>query len=530
MQDSFYLTETPRSEAAVFGRKSIPAIEFDPDVSRGLCARGNYCQELISHKDRVFRAKIGTSFFSANKVARELSEAMLSGSCKRVAILLDGSLTLEETEKALALADKLGTKLVAPLPAEDMAIAPFKNKFSFDAISKATTNVVVGDAFTLCPTIARLLHDARSLGRRNTMVAIDTVPGRTGWFAHPELIAPVGKVPMLLDAISSIISGGSIDELPLSELGVNAGDLSWAVDAIKSASGNGNIIFTPGWHFVDPFAVAAAAQRLAEIANIGFAAIPIATNSRGIYRLLAAAKCDIAGTYAAIRSGEIDALLAFDCDPTEALPGIEIPKIFGLTGQLHTTGYDIATHFIPSTYLFEKKGRILGTEEDIIKLDQNSVGLEISGAGAIIDSIFGGVIPVSPDLELMVAEPIEVGSGPVANSGIPKGDIIAFGHGNVLHHGDGRYTRRMDFPFLRAQLDLTAAELPKSLAEKLGLVEGDKIKITGYHGEAVLDVKIAEWLSDGTILVPMHNPVARGLFDWGKSPVLGPVAVKIKKA
>jgi len=527
MQDSFYLKESPRSDKATWGRDSILWLEFDPELSRGLCGRGNYCQELSSHKDRAFRAKMGANYLPAEKVAKALSEALRAESGERTAILLDGSLTLEEAAKAISLAEKLGTRFVAPLPAEDMAIAPFKNNFSFDNIAEAATNIVVGDAFTLCPTIAKLLHDASALDRRNTMIAIDTVHSRTGWFAHPELIAPVGRVPMLLDALAAAIEGKG--ELP-PQLGIDADDFARAVGSIKAASGKGNIVVTPGWHFVDPFAVASAAQRLAEIAGFGFAALPIATNSRGIYRLLAAADCDIAGTFEALSSGRIDALLALDCDPVEGLPGIEIPKVFGLTGQLRTDGYDAATHFVPSTYLFEKAGHLLGTEEGIVTLEGGIDGPGVQGAGEIVDTIYGGKAPVPEDIERRATELIEVGSSPIANSGTPPGEVIAFGEGNVLHHGDGRYTRRMDFPFLRAKLGLTAAKLPKALAGRLGVAEGDKITITSDRGSAELDVEIAPWIDDGTVLLPMHNPAARGLFDWGKSPLLGPIAVGIKKA
>jgi len=481
------------------------------------------------HKDRAFRAKIGAEFQSAEKAANSLFHALEAESPEKTAILLDGSLTLEETAKAIALAKKLGTKLVAPLPAEDVAVAPFKNTFSFNAVAEATTNLVIGDVFTLSPTITKLIHDAANIGRRNTMVSIDTVHGRTGWFAHPELVAPIGRVPMLLDSISAALGGKAVDELPIAELGVSAGDFGWAVDAIKSAQGKGIVIFAPGWHFADPFAVASAAQRLAEIAGFGFAVLPIATNSRGIYRLLAAEGLDIAGTYKALAAGKIDALLALDCDPVEALPRLKLPKVFGLTGQLMTEGYRLATHFIPSKYMFEKTGRILGTEEDIIKLEGSLEGPGVKSVGEILDWIFGGEAPVFGNLEERVRDVAQVGGSPVAGSGALEGAIMAIGNGNVLHHGDGRFTRRIDFPNLRAKLDLDAVEIPTSLARSLGVVNGEEVLLESAFGKARLAVKLAEWLGDGKVLVPMHNTAARGLFEWGNHPALTPIGVKIIK-
>jgi len=529
MQDSFFLAERPRSECAVWGRKSVLSVEFDPDVTRGLCARGNYCQELAVHKDRAFRAKAGEEFPPDAQTANSLLHSLEALSPDSVAILLDGSLTLEETAKAIALAERLGTKFVAPLPSEDMAVAPFKNNISFEKIANATTNLVIGDIFTMSPTITKLIHDASNIGRNNTMVSVDTVRARTGWFAHPELVVPVGRVPLLLDAITAAVGGKPIDELPLAELGISADDFGWAVSAVKSVEGNGNVIFAPGWHFADPFAVAGAAQRLAEIAGFGFAVLPIATNSRGIYRLLAGADCDIAGTYKAIADGKIDGVLALDCDPLEALPGMKIPDVFGMTGQLMTTGYHKATHFIPSKFLFEKTGKILGTEENIIELAEPVEGPGVRAVGEILDYLFGGEAPVFGDIVSRASEVAEVGASPVSGSGAPEGGIIAFGNGNVLHHGDGRYSRRIDFPNLRAKLDIEAVELPKAMAESLGVAEGDAVEVESGFGKARLIVKIAAWLDDGRVLLPMHNPAVRALFDWGKRPALTPIGVKIKK-
>lgn len=523
------MMESPCSEEAVWGRKSALSIEFDPEVTRGLCARGNYCQELAFHKDRALRSNIGTEPHAMDDVASSIFHALKAESPDRTAILLDGSLTLEESSKAIALAEKLGTKLVALLPAEDVAVAPFKNSFTFDAVSTATTNIVIGDVFTMNPTITKLLHDASALGRRNIMVNIDTVHSRTGWFAHPELVVGLGKTSVLIEAIIASIGGKVLDELPLSDLGISIGDFSRTVDAIKSAEGKGNIIFSPGWHFVDPFTIASAAQRLAELTGFGFGVLPVATNSRGIYRLLASAGCDITGTYKALASGDIDALLALDCDPIEALPNIKIPKVFALTGQLMSHGYKNASHFIPSRYLFEKTGKILGTEENIISLDEAIDGPRVKAVGDILDAIIGGKAPVLNDLESIVTDVAEVGTSPISGSGSPDGEFIAVGNGNVLHHGDGRYTRRMDFPNLRAPLDTDAVEIPTAIVEKLGLSDGDDIELSSKYGTAKLKAKKAPWLDNDKVLIPMHNTVARGLFDWGNQPALTPIGVKIKK-
>ena len=165
MQDTFYLEEVPRDKTTVWGKKSVYTLEFDSNSGRGLCGRGNYSQELATHKKRLFRAKKNNKYYSITKVAKDLSDALKELQGDRVAILLDGSLTLAEIAKALALAKKLGTKFVASLPAEDIATAPFKNNFAFENIAEAAVNIIIGDVFTLSPTITKLIHDAKAKGR-----------------------------------------------------------------------------------------------------------------------------------------------------------------------------------------------------------------------------------------------------------------------------------------------------------------------------------------------------------------------------
>ncbi|RKZ28565.1 hypothetical protein DRQ36_10280, partial [bacterium] len=484
MQDVFLIEEEPRKDAPTLGRKSLYALEYDVNRDRGLCGRGNFCQELATHPSRLFRAKKGVEYSTVEKVASDFAANLQSLSGEKIAIMLDGSLTLEETAKALALAEKIGTKLVALSPAEDIAVAPFKNSFTFEDVSRAVTNVVIGDVMTLSPTITKLLHDARALERGYTIIAIDTVKSRTGWFAHPELITPIGKTTELISAISETIESKRPEDKSLENIGISPGDFDWTVSAIEKASGKGNIIVAPGWHFADAFGVCAAAKKLAETAKLKFGVLPLTTNSRGIYRLLANAGCDIAGTYKALYNGELDALLAIDCDPLESLPKSKIPKIFGLTGQLPTDSYEKVSHFIPSTFLFEKTGTLLGTEEGIIELNEKINGPGVLGAGEIIDKIFSGEAPVPDNLRETVLNFEEPKESPVAISKIPKAGIIGVGQGHVFHHSDGRYTRRTNFINLHDAENVNAALVPIAIADRLGIKNGDRIRISSESGNA----------------------------------------------
>jgi len=530
MQDTLFIEETPRGEAPTYRRESILNLEYDPESVRGLCARGNYCQELSTHRSRLYKGKIGAEYCSTAKAAGDFGEQLAGLSGERIGILLDASLTLEETAKALALAEKLGTKLVSLLPSEDLAIAPFEPTTDFDRIHKAACNLVIGDAFTLSPTITRLIHDAKATDRKNNFVAVDTIKSRTGWFAHPELIAPLGKTTLLISALADAVEGKSLENLNLEELGVSTDDFEWAVYALKNGSGNGNVIVAPGWHFADPFALCVAAKRLAVACNHGFMPLTIGTGSRGIYRLLSNAGCDMIGTYKALYDRQLDALLAIDCDPTEALPGIIPPELFGITGQLPTDGLKRATHFVPSTYLFEKTGNLLGTEGNIIELNEKSAPPGVLPASDIIDIIFGGKALINSNPTEIISGLPEPEESALPSHKLPSGDIIAVGHPDVLHHADGRYTRRVDFVRLRTPDEVSEVSMSPILAKRFEIKGGDTAVIENEWGKGEFNIKLAEWLPDKIILLPMHHPRARGLFNFANNPAGSPITVSVKKA
>jgi len=528
MQDAFYVEELKRTENPVFGRESILNVEFDPDSDRGLCARGNFCQELSLHAKRQYRARLNGEYVSLGKTINDLKDSLGNLSGERIAILLDGSITLEEGMNAIALAKELNTNLVSLAPAEDLAVGGFINTTTFDKIKDAETNFVIGDIFTTHPTCTKLFHDSRLAARNNTMITLDTVKSRTGWFAHPELVSPLGKTADLLRDIIGVIGGKDISEVPLQEYGISGDDFGWAISALKNAAGDGNVVVGPAWHFADTYEITQLAKELAEVANLGFMVLPISTNSRGIYRLLSSAGLDITGAYKAITEGKLDALIGFDCDPVTSLGNIQIPEIFALTGQVPVDGLDKATHFIPTTFLFEKKGTILGTEEDLIKLGGEIKGPGVKSTGEIM-TIISGKKSFDGNMKEIIENFVEPESSPVAKNALETGEIMAMGNGNVIHHSDGRYTRIMPFVNLRGVDEVFEVILPKGIAEKLSVENGDKIKISNKNAEVVLPVKIADWLDGYQILLPMHQPLARRLFHWGNSPSATPIAVKVEK-
>jgi len=530
MQDSFYLQEKPRSQSATWGPDSIYYLEFDDEQTRGLCGRGNFCGELAVHKKRIFTPRTGWEHKSLESVASDLRNALEDLPGERIAVFLDGSLTLEEAAKAIAFAEKLGTKKIALLPAEDIALGPIDNDFAFDDIDKANTNIIIGDAFTQSPTITRLVHDSRTLGRNHTSITIDQIRCRTGWFGRPELVPPIGETARLLDTLTEAVNGRPFDDIPFDKFGVSADDFGWAVSAIKAAAGNGNIVFAPGWHFCDPYSVAIAAKKLAKAAGMKFGALTIGSNSRGIFRLLAPAGADYIGAYKALYDGSLDAVIAFDCDPVSAMPGSKLPKVFAMTGQLPTEGFEIVSHYLPSTFLFEKRGTLFGTENDFIILKKAMSSPGLISAGDIIDAIAGeSLVPPVSVREIIGA--FEAGeTHPIPAGQFPDDDFIGVGHGHVFHHSDGRYTRHLEFPKLHVPKEIDAAIISPELAQSLGISPDNRITVSNVNGSAELGVIVMNWVDENIILLPMHFTAARALFNFAKNPIGGPVGIKIEKA
>ncbi len=530
MQDCFYLQETPRSEKAAWGPESVYYLDFDENQTRGLCGRGNFCGELAVHRDRKFTSRIGCDQHPHEKVAEDLGAKLKGLSGERIAFLLDASLTLEDAAAVIALAEKLGSRKVALLPVEDTALGTINNNFKFDDIAKAITNIVIGDAFTQSPTITRLVHDAKMLGRNHTIVGIDPIKSRTGWFAHPELTPQTGKTVQLIEALVEALKGKPIDELPLDKIGVTADNFGWAVSSIKGAEGNGNVIFAPGWHFDDPFAVAVAAQKLAEAAGFKFGALTIGSNSRGIFRLIASAGMDYAGAIESLYKGNLDAVVAFDCDPMSALPGIKRPEIFAMTGQLDTEGYSMTTHFLATSFMFEKIGTIFGTENDFIELTEPMKEPGVYCVNGLIDIIAGENISLPSNLRSIVADYNHGSESPIKNAPAAGSQVIGVGHGHVFHHSDGRYTRHLDFSAVHVPEDANSALISPELAETIGLKKGDKIRVSSGIASAELGIILQNWVDSDKVLLPMHWTAARELFDFSKNPTAAPIEIKIEKA
>lgn len=528
MQDAFYLEETPRAEKADWGKKSVLNLEFDKDSVRGLCGRGNFCQELAVHKERVFRSRIGLQYFPVEKVAEDLSKKLAGLSGERIAILLDGSLTLEETAKAIELAKKLGTKFVSFLPIEDIATAQFNNYFSFEGIANARTNLVIGDVFTQSPTMTRLIHDAKARARQNSFVQVDTVHSRTGWFAHPELIVKLGVEAEFIDALTEAVSGKPIEDIQLDKFGVSAGDFEWAVGSIRAGAENGCVIVCPGWHFSDPFAVCKSAQNLAKTAKMAIAFIPISTGTRGIYRLLSDAGMDILGTIRAFRNEKIDALIALDCDPSASLPGVKLPEILAMTGQMKTDGYNKASHFFATNFLFEKRGSLLGTEGNFIEITEKLDSPGVPSVSGIIDLLYGGSIVIPGDIQARIRD-FKEPENPPFEVKVQSGEIFAVGNPHVNHHSDGRLTRKSDYVVLRNAVEVSQVIIPQKIAKKINIETNDKVRISNGSYSSEFPAKVVDWLGENIVLVPMHYPPARELFNIVEDFTGSPVVIKVER-
>ncbi len=535
MQDELVLSEDDLFESAYFGSGSFVRAHYGTGVRR-LCARGNFCVELSQHKRRTSYAKVDGEEVPAQKAVSELVSRIEQFDKSRVALLLGGSLPLEDALLAARLGEAWGTRFVALAAPEDYISAKLQNKFAgFDELAKKQLIVVFGDVFSLHPTVARAVHDARFAERRNAFVCVDNCRTRTSWFAYPALVAMPGKVADAAEALAKAAMG---EQFSIDGLGVAEKDFEQTVNLINGAE-SGAVLFAPGvGHFAEPLRVGFWARRLAEAKGFDFVAFGTTSNGRGIARLLSTyGFATITETLDALSDGQIDAVLCLGCDPVEAFPKsfehIRSAGFVATTATLPTAVVQNSSVVIPSLHLFERKGTLLSLDERLVSVDESFPAPDYPGEEGVLRELLrsAGVDDSVPQGELegrlggyeFISEPPEPHS-------IPAGDVFAVGYSAPYHHGDGSITRRINWVIRNVADDGNVAIVGPALAERLGVGAGSTITVETAAGKSAFSVSVAEDQVDNVVLVPTYMPNARSVLGWCSVAGFIPAAATVSKA
>jgi len=518
MQDNLIFSSTPPFNSVHFESESVLKVDY-ATTGRRACPRGNYCIELAQHKKRLAYSFLNKEIVKSSIALDRILNAFKSSDPDKIAILLSGSLTLEIAYLAVKVAKTSGIKWLASINFEDIEMQLILS---------------IGDIFSLNPTIARPVHDARFADRKNFLSTIDNSRSRTSRFAWLNLRTKPGKVADLVEALAKAAIG---DKYSLEGLSIDKSSFEKLLNSLKDYD-KVAILYSPGaGHFHNPDRIGFWAKKLAVSTDAMFVALSMSSNGRGISRILAVNGFgDLSGILKAIKNGEIENLICFSCDPIETFPRIaesisRIPKKV-VTATLPTAITQISDVVIPTKHLFESTGTILNLEEKLIKLVDSYPVPDYPGEKAVLSDILSsyGKSSVITDSELRNSlKSFSFVTEPPAKREFNAGELYAIGFHYPHHHGDGSITRKISWVIKNTLSSDYSVLIGPELAEKINVMNGDSVIVETPIGKAEFTALIEEDQFPDVILVPAFLPQGRQLLGWDDDLGFIPTTAKIKK-
>ncbi len=435
--------------AALFGKDSLFKLYYDGKSGRGLCPRGNFTCEILNSPYRLRQAELFGKVCSVDQAIegcipefRRIIEKK-----NNIAILISGNHTLEEAYLAKKLSEEMNTEYLGLFPFEDEALLSVKNEFSFDDLREADLVLAVGDVFSLSPTLAKPILDARNKKRGNRLISLDIVGNRISLFSRSFTIKP-GYMLYFLSVLLSQLEGEKRLKLDKAKVGISDSQIEEIAGALKESK-NGQIIFSNIYgHFNNPYGIVAKLSRISEITESKFAVVPIGQNSLGVGRIIG--NFNNKKIMDALKEKKLEGLIVLGGDPFDFIPDFE--NIFGYLNFVLSTyffkGSGSPECFIPSVFSFEKQGSVVSLEEKVVNLGEGvtPVGDSISDGDFISKflskftgkKVKAGVTSAKPIPfmeEKNIKEPADL-----VNKKFP---FTVIGIGLPFHHGSGEITKRM---------------------------------------------------------------------------------------
>jgi anaerobic selenocysteine-containing dehydrogenase len=523
------------TKAAFFGDNSLFKLYYDEKSGRGLCPRGNFTLELLSSPYRQRKAELFGEECSIEEAIKGTVPEIKRIIKKKnnIAILISGNHTLEEAYLAKALAGELNTKLLGLFPFEDEALLSINNKFSFNSLSESDVVVSVGDVFSLSPTLAKLILDARNKKRGNRLISLDITGGRVSLFADHFNVEP-GFMSYFLSVLLNYLECRS--KLKADEIiaGISSVKIKELAEALVNAE-NGQILFSNIYgHFTNPYSVVSKLSRISEITGNKFAVIPVGQNSLGVGRIIG--DFNNKKIIDALTEKKIEGLIVFGGNPFEFIPNFK--DIFEYLNFVLSTaffkGLNSSECIIPSAFSFEKKGSFISLEEKIVNLGEPvpSVG-DIVSDGDFISSFLYHLTGKGTKARVSVPKVLPFGretdNKKPSSITDKKYPFTAVGIGLPFHHDRGEITRRVKWnegknePYVFINPDIV---------KELSL--GDKVKIETSNGSSFFKVEdcgnLPFNIPRDIIAVPVHFPKSMQLFLCGsdRDGIISPGAVKAR--
>jgi anaerobic selenocysteine-containing dehydrogenase len=516
VQDDIIL-KRKSAEGAFFGKDSFFKLYYDEKSDRGLCPRGNFTLELLNSPYRLRNAELFGEGCTIEK-AIEGSVPELKRIIEKknnIAILISGNHTLEETYLARTLSEALNTNLLGLFPFEDEALLSVKNNFSFKDLSESDLVLTVGDVFSLSPTLAKPMLDARDRKRGNRLISLDILKGRVSLFAE-HFNVESGSMSYFLSVLFRYIEGK--DKLDSNEVigRIPVEKIKDIAEALRKAE-NGQILFSNIYgHFTDPYSIVRKLSMISEITENKFAVIPIGQNSLGVGRIIG--NFNNKKIMNALKERKIEGLILLGGNPFDFIPGFG--DMFDYLNFVMSTdffrGSNASECVIPAAFSFEKRGSFISLEEKIVNLGEfvSPVGEAISD-GDFISRLLLKLTGSKAKAKVSIPKvlPFKDASDDKKPSSITnkKYPFAAVGIGLPFHHHRGEVTRKVKWNEDKKE---PYVFINPVIAEKYSLK--NKVKIETPSGSFIFKIEDCGDLSfdipEDIIAVPVHFPRNMELF------------------
>jgi anaerobic selenocysteine-containing dehydrogenase len=506
--------------AALFGKDSLFRLYYDEKSGRGLCPRGNFTLEILNSPYRLRQAELFGKVCSVDQAIEGCIPEFKRIIKKKnnIAILISGNHTLEEAYLAKKLSEEMNTELLGLFPFEDEALLSVKNGFSFNNLSEADMVLVVGDVFSLSPTLAKPILDARNKKRGNRLISLDIVGNRVSLFSSSFTIKP-GYMLYFLSVLLLQLEGKKKLRLDKAKVGISDSQIEEIAGTLRDSK-NGQILFSNIYgHFKNPYGIVERLSRVSEITQNKFAVVPIGQNSLGVGRIVG--NFNNKKIMDALKGKKLEGLIVLGGDPFDFIPDFE--NIFGYLNFVLSTYFFKGTGtpecFVPSVFSFEKQGSVVSLEEKVVNLGEavTPVGDSISD-GDFISKFLSKFTGKKVKARVTVAKPIPF----VEEKNMKEPDTLTnkkfpftvVGVGMPFHHDNGKITRNIKW---NDEKKRPYVFINPYKCKELSL--GKEVTIETAGGSSVFEVEDCRSLPfnipEDVVAVPMHYPQSRKLFVAG---------------
>ena len=541
---------------------ATPAYPGYAAQQQGLCFRGHYISELISHPSRLDLATVRepdrVRTLAPAEALRRVA-ALLPTLRDEVAVVIDGNLPCEELDACVhATRGDLGLNRVTvfiPLADEallrGLAAAPAR-RIGRDALADCDVILAVGDPFATHPLVAGPVLEAVAKARGHCLLNIDSLRGRTARFATDFCQVRPGGEPAALAGLLRLM--GFAEAVPqLSELdasraarmaGVPPAALERLAHALLRAERLGVVLSLPEGRCGAASAAAALAAKVADARAGGVCPLLTYGNAVGAWRTASALKTQpLASLLADIREGKVKKLIVLGTDLVAALPAAELAsaEITLAASPMPSATTARARFVVPMALWFEIGGTALdgAVEQRRVQAAAAPPGGALSAAAILralgprqeeprlegeesakLQAELSAILGAAPEVALADALGKPADWAPPA----AQGRLLLVSRADSKGFADGSMTTQLAWPALtepRAVLLLSPQDA-QGLPSAEATVRTDGLAVT-------LPVEASADVPPGVAAVSPRFPETRALFAWGERGV-GPGLVSLEKS